>query len=84
MHLTGLSFKYCFLDSINIFSLRRGIERNKTLVKLDLSANALDSLMGIYIIKALKENISLVDINFSKNNFIDDFAIELANLLKVN
>ncbi len=33
---------------------------------------------------SLKENINLVDINLSKNNFDNEFAKELAKSLKVN
>ena len=51
--VTELCFKFCFLSTKNIFALCRGIELNRSLVKLDLSSNGLPPLSGIYILKAL-------------------------------
>lgn len=41
-------------------------------------------ICGIYLIKALTENITLVQLNLSKNHLNNDFAIALADCLKDN
>lgn len=79
-----MNFKFSFLDLECIYILRRILERNKTLIKLDLSGNALTALAGIAIVKALSQNIILCDLNLSKNNLEDNFAIVLAETLKIN
>ena len=48
-------------------SFCKGLAINKSLVKVDLSYNALPSLEGKYIAEALKENIFLTELNLSHN-----------------
>ena len=57
---------------------------SRSLVKLDLSSNGLPPLSGIYIVKALRDNMYLNDLNLSRNNLNDDFAKQLAKCLNVN
>ncbi len=40
--------------------------------------------MGVYLVKSLKNNITLTDLNLSKNCLNDDFAEALADTLRVN
>jgi Ran GTPase-activating protein (RanGAP) involved in mRNA processing and transport len=57
---------------------------NRTLVKLDLSCNGLSPIMGVYLVRSLRNNVTLTDVNLSKNSLNDDFAEVLAETLKVN
>jgi len=82
--ITSLNFKFCFLGTKNIFMLCRGIEMSRSLVKLNLRSNGLPPLSGIYLMKALQDNMYLSDLDLSRNNLNDDFAQELANCLSVN
>ncbi len=66
-NLCGLSLKFCFLDLNSLYIFNKGLARNRTLVTLDLSCVALSSFSGIEIAKILKENITLVHLNLSKN-----------------
>jgi Ran GTPase-activating protein (RanGAP) involved in mRNA processing and transport len=54
------------------------------LIKLDLSSNALSSVSGAIICNAIKESISLTDVNFARNVLCDYFAECLANTFRVN
>lgn len=83
-YITALSFKFSFLDTKNVFMISKALEVNRTLVKLDLSKNALSPICGVYLMKALRENIILNDINFSGNFLNDEFAFEFARTLKFN
>jgi len=83
-HITGLSFKFCFLDTRSVYLLAKALAINRTLVKLDLSNNGLSPITGVYIVKNLKNNITLTDLNLSKNGLNDDFAEALAETLTHN
>ena len=83
-HVTGLSFRFCFLDTKCFYLLSRALEVNRTLVKLDLSSNGMSPICGVYIIKAVKENIYLNELDLSRNLLDDDFCYELAKTLRVN
>jgi len=83
-HVTGLSFRFCFLDTRSVYLLSKAIAINRTLVKLDLSNNGLSPITGVYIVKNLKNNITLTDLNLSKNGLNDDFAEALAETLTHN
>jgi Ran GTPase-activating protein (RanGAP) involved in mRNA processing and transport len=61
-----------------VFTIRKGLTKNKSLVKLDLSHNALDSVAGIAIAKALRDNITVAHVNLSHNHLRNPFAFELA------
>ncbi|KRX06458.1 hypothetical protein PPERSA_05071 [Pseudocohnilembus persalinus] len=82
--LTGLNLKFCFLSYPSVFELGKGLQRNRSLVKLDLSHNALDDVQGIYISRALKENVFLAELNLSKNNLNNGFAEHFAQSLRTN
>jgi len=83
-HITGLSFKFSFLETRSMYFLGKALAINRTLVKLDLSNNGLPPIMGVYIVKNLRNNITLTDLNLSKNILNDDFAEALADTLCVN
>lgn len=83
-HITGLSFKYCFLKGVMIKQLAKILESNRTLVKLDLSCNGLSSIMGNELIKSLIKNDTLAFLDLSYNCLGDEFAFPLAKLLEEN
>ena len=43
----GLCFRYCYLDLKSIMVLSLGLKVNRSLIKLDLSNNALSSVRGL-------------------------------------
>jgi hypothetical protein len=64
--------------------LGKGLKLNKTLIKLDISHNALKVSMTKFVTESLLENDTLVILDLG-NNFLDDsFAEDLALLLKRN
>ena len=83
-HLISLNLQFCFLDSHCAHILSKGLQANRSLIKLDLSNNGLAPISGVYLAKSLADNITLHELNLSKNNLNDDFAGKLAEILRVN
>ena len=73
--MTALSLKFCFIGTDEIVRISKGLETNKTLVKLDLSNNALRSYMTHFLMEALRINATLTDLNLSSNQLDDKFAM---------
>jgi len=73
-----INLQYAYLSLESVFTIRKGLMKNKSLVKLDLSHNALDSVAGIAIAKALRDNITVAHVNLSHNHLRNPFAFELA------
>ena len=82
--LTALNLKFCYLGFDMIKKLADSLKYNKTVVKLDLSNNALTPRVGNYLLECIKPNAYLSEINFHGNRLSDEFAAELAILLKDN
>ena len=83
-YLTSLNLKFCYLSFEQIQQLSNALRFNKTLVKLDLSSNALKPIVASYLLDAMLDNMCLTEVNFS-NNFLDDeFAVDLSMLLEDN
>jgi len=83
-NINALCFKHCYLGLTEIRVLTLGIKITKTLLRLDLSSNAMNSVSGAIICDGLKENNSLIDINLARNLLCDYFAECLANTLRLN
>ena len=83
-NINGLSFKYCYLGLLEVRLLCLALKVNRTLVKLDLSNNAMNSVSGALINDALQENITLTELNLSRNKLCDIFAEGFANALRKN
>ena len=83
-YLTSLSLKYCFLTFEQIVELANSLRFNKSLVKLDLSNNALKSCIVKFLLDSLLDNVCLTELNLSSNFLEDDFAKDLALVLENN
>lgn len=83
-NINALCFKHCYLGLTEIRVLALGIKISLTLLKIDLSSNAMSSVSGAIICDALKENISIIDVNLARNVLCDYFAECLANTLRLN
>lgn len=84
-YLTAISFKNCYLNSEMINKLASVLKINRTLVKLDLSYNGLNSEQLNRFIEILKkDNRTLAHIDLSGNYLDDNFAIEFSKMLKEN
>ena len=64
--------------------LSNALRFNKSLVKIDLSHNGLKSFTAKYVLEALIDNTSIMEVNFSGNFLDDQFGIDLARTLKNN
>ena len=64
--------------------LAEGIRFNKTLVKLDLSHNALKSCVMKFVFDALDNNYSLAHLLLQSNFLDNEFAVDLAHILENN
>jgi len=83
-YITALSFKFCYIDFDQILMLGDGLRFNKTIVKLDLSSNALKACWTKFLFEALLDNYCLAHLDLS-NNFLDnEFAVDLSHLLESN
>jgi Ran GTPase-activating protein (RanGAP) involved in mRNA processing and transport len=87
-YITGLSLKFCYLDFTSskndIMMLADGLRFNKTIVKLDLSKNAIKSCMAKFLLDALEDNYCLAHLDLSGNYLDNEFAVDLAHLLEGN
>lgn len=83
-YITGLSFKFCFLEFYDVVALGDAIKFNKTLVKLDLSKNALKSISVKMFMEALEDNYCLAHLDLSGNHLDNEFAYDLAKVLEKN
>lgn len=83
-YITALNFKYCYLSFDDLLMLGTGMRLNRTLVKLDLSKNALKSkTLGLFL-DSLQDNYTLADFNVSGNLLDDSFAWSLSVVLEDN
>ena len=82
--MTALSFKYCYLTFEDFILLTKGLLCNRTIVKLDLSNNALKSCVAKFLLDALVENYCLAEIDVSGNFLDNEFAVDLSHLLEDN
>jgi hypothetical protein len=83
-YLTSLSLKYCFLTFEQMIELANCLRFNKSLVKLDLSNNALKSSVVKFLLDSLLDNVCLTELILSSNFLDDDFARDLALVLENN
>jgi hypothetical protein len=83
-YLTGLNLQFCFLPFEHLLLLSNGIRQSKTLVKLDLSHNGLKPKPARFVLDALLNNHSVVDVSFAHNFLDDEFACDLSFLLEDN
>ena len=81
-YLTALSFKFCYLSFDDLLLLSDGIKFNKTMIKLDLSSNALKSCMVKFFFESLLDNYCLAHLDLSSNFLDNEFAVDLAHLLE--
>lgn len=84
MYLIGLSLKFCYLEFNDILLLAEALRFNHSLIKLDLSNNALKSCVIKYFLELLVDNACLVDLKLAGNYLDNEFAVDLAHLLEVN
>ena len=83
-YLTSLNLKFCYLQPEEIIRLAQSLRFNKTLVKLDLSHNALKACTAKFVLQALLDNYSLNEVSFAGNFLDDEFARLLAVVLEEN
>ena len=81
-YITGLSFKFCYLEFDQLLTLADGLRFNKSIIKLDLSNNALKSCMVKFLFESLLDNYCLAHLDMSGNNLDNEFAVDLAHLLE--
>jgi Ran GTPase-activating protein (RanGAP) involved in mRNA processing and transport len=84
LSIAAMNFKFSFLNTECCFELSQLLLISRTLVKLDISHNALSTPAGCLLIKALKDNVAMHDLNLSHNNLDDEFAMELSKVLVSN
>ena len=83
-YITALNFKFCYLTFDDILALAAGMKYNKTIVKLDLSNNALKACVVKFFLESLLDNYCLTDLSFAGNFLDNEFACDLAHLLESN
>lgn len=82
--LTALNLSSCSLKARDVLLLAESLRHNKSLIKLDLSANGLDSKCGGYIANVLSVNFSLGVLSLADNELLDEFIDTLVASLKKN
>ena len=73
-----MSLRFNYLVFEQILPLTNALMQNKSLVKLDLSANALNTKVASFICEALKVNCTIAELNLSSNLLDNDFAVDLS------
>lgn len=82
--MVALNFKFCYLSFDDIYQLSNGIKFNNTIIKLDLSNNAIKPCTIKFFLEALLDNTSLADLRLCGNLLDNEFAVDLAHLLESN
>ncbi|CDW87985.1 UNKNOWN [Stylonychia lemnae] len=83
-YLTSLSLKFCFISFEQLIELSNSLRFNKTLVKLDLSSNALKSCQVKFLLDSMMDNVCLTELNLASNFLDDEFAQDLSYVLENN
>lgn len=83
-YLTSLNLKFCFLTFEQLIALGNSLRFNKTLVKLDLSNNALKACTARFVLDALLDNVCLTELGLAGNFLDDEFAIDLSHVFEDN
>lgn len=84
MYLTALDLRYCYLTFDDILTIADSMVLNQTLVKLDLSNNALKQCVLKFLLESLIDNTCLAELRVAGNMLDDEFAVDLAILLEQN
>ena len=80
-NLSALSLKYCYLTFEHVHQLAKALRFNRSLVKLDLSHNALKFSTTKYLLESCIDNVTLVTLDLSGNFLDDQFAEKFAEVL---
>jgi Leucine-rich repeat (LRR) protein len=80
--LQSLSLKFNYPVFEEVLTLSNCLKANRNLIKLDLSSNALISLVARYVMDALMNNQSVTDLDISGNMLDNEFAVDLSYLLE--
>lgn len=83
-YLVALNLNFCYLEFEEMMALSDGIKFNKTIVKLDLSHNALKACVVKFFFDALDDNYCLAHLILAHNFLDNEFAVDLAHLLENN
>ena len=83
-YLTALNLKFCYLTFDQMVLLSNSLRFNKSLVKLDLSSNALKPCVARFLLDALLDNYTLSDLSLLSNFLDDEFAVDLSHVLEEN
>ena len=83
-YITALSFKFCFLEFNDVLTIAEAMRFNKTIVKLDLSKNAIKSVTIKWLLDSLVDNYCLAHLDLSGNYLDNEFSVDLAHLLETN
>ena len=84
VYLIGLSFKFCYLSFNDVLLLAESIKFNHSLIKLDMSNNAMKACTVKFLLDSLVDNNCLADLKLAGNYLDDEFAVDLAHLLEIN
>jgi Ran GTPase-activating protein (RanGAP) involved in mRNA processing and transport len=79
--LVALNLSATFLNPRQLLQLSEALKFNRSLVKLDLSSNGLDSTCGMYIVNAIPSNFALTHLNLANNELLDVFVSEMLEKL---
>ena len=82
MYLTALDLRYCYLKFEDVLTIADSITLNTSLVKLDLSNNALQQCVLKFLLEALIDNTCLSELRVAGNLLDDEFAVDIAILLE--
>jgi Ran GTPase-activating protein (RanGAP) involved in mRNA processing and transport len=82
--LVALNLRSTYLKPKQIGLLADALKTNNTLVKLDLSYNGMNSLCGIFIMRAMTKNQTLHILNLEQNELEDEFVYFMIDVLRGN
>ena len=84
-NLQYVSLKFCYLDFYQgVQLLSKGLQKNKTLISLNLYNTGLDDLSGVTIINSIINHKYLTNLDLGSNRLSTNFCIALGKVLKVN
>ncbi len=75
--LVALNLSATFLNPRQLLQLSEALKFNRSLVKLDLSSNGLDSTCGMYIVNAIPSNFALTHLHLAPTALLSVFVSDL-------
>lgn len=81
---SSICIKFNFIFLLGIITLAKGLQNHEHLTHLNISENSIHNEGGLYLLEALRNNMKLLELNFSKTQISYNLTKELRNSIDKN